>query len=131
MTDKKGYGRPEPSEPHAGSPGVPLTTGDEGSGVRVLNGVRGVFSASHTDPMTGQMHGHDYEVIAHFNGDPLRRFEVLRETLNAVLAAWDHTVMPEELWSAEAIGKALIQLLDLRKVEVNRPAIGHFVTVEA
>ena len=98
--------------------------------MKVSCGVRGVFSASHKDPLTGAVHGHDYEVVAWFAGEPLRRFEVLRETLNTVLRAWDHTVLPDELWSAEAIGKALLGLLDgLVEVEINRPAIGHFVRV--
>lgn len=93
----------------------------------VLTGVRGVFSASHKDPMTQALHGHDYEVVAWFKGEPFRDFGVLRETLGAVLTAWDHTTLSDELWSAEAIGKALMAVLDIEAVEVNRPAIGHFV----
>lgn len=99
--------------------------------MRGLNGVRGHFSASHKDPMTQQLHGHDYEIIAYWPSEPFRHFDVLRETLNTVLRAWDHTVMPDELWSAEEIGKALIGTLGLAKVQVNRPVIGHFVEINA
>lgn len=91
--------------------------------------VRAVFSAAHRDPQTGAMHGHDYEVIATFPGEPLRRFEVMQERLRQTLTAMEHTELPPELWSAEALAPAIAGLLgDAVKVEVNRPWLGHFVT---
>jgi 6-pyruvoyl-tetrahydropterin synthase len=95
----------------------------------ITTAVRSIFSASHRDPLTGAMHGHDYEVIGHYAGEPLRRFEVLKEHQDQVLKALDHTVLADDQWSAEALAPILFHLFsDPIKVEVNRPWLGHFVT---
>ncbi len=95
----------------------------------VTTAVRCVFSAAHADPLTGAQHGHDYEVIATFPGDELRRFEVLQERLRGILRAFDHRVLADDLWSAESLAKALGSVLgDAIQVQVNRPWLGHFAT---
>ena len=95
----------------------------------VTTAVRGVFSAAHRDPLNGAMHGHDYEVIAHFGGEPLRRFEVLQETLRQTLSGFvDHVELPPDRWSAEALAPLIGGLLGgCIRLEINRPWLGHFV----
>jgi len=88
-----------------------------------------VFSAAHRDPQTGALHGHDYQVTATFPGEPLRRFEVLQVKLRETLHGLEHSELPPELWSAEALAPAIGRLLgDAIKVVVARPWLGHSVT---
>lgn len=81
------------------------------------------FSAAHHDPIRGQLHGHTWEVVAWWKGEPARDALVLQETLKGVLRGFDHTVLPPELASAEALAKAIGGLItDCIGVDVSRPS---------
>lgn len=81
------------------------------------------FCAAHRDPLNGQIHGHTWDVTADWAGEPWRDARVLQQTLKTVLAAWDHTELPAELHSGEALSKALLALLtDCVRVDISRPA---------
>ena len=85
----------------------------------VETGVGVVISASHRDHLTGQMHGHSYEIIAWFaTGD--RDARVLQEQLRAVTAAFDHVVL-EDAWGEQLADKIRGLLHDCVEVEVRRP----------
>lgn len=92
----------------------------------VLTSVQGVFNGFHTDPDNGVLHGHDYRVEAGWYGTA-ERFEVLDAQLKARLALIDHRELPE--WSAEKLAVWLLERLGCDQVKVERPLIGHFVTV--
>ena len=59
----------------------------------VLTSIRAVFNGSHTDPDTGAIHGHDYEVEAGWYGTK-ERFEVLRDRVQTHLDMIDHRPLP-------------------------------------
>lgn len=81
------------------------------------------FSASHRDPMSGELHGHTWEVEAAWQGEPYRDNRALQETLKGILAVWDHTVLPDALASGEAIAQAIGSLIvDCAGVNVSRPS---------
>lgn len=81
------------------------------------------FAASHRDPVSGELHGHTWEVVAWWNGQPRRDARVLQETLKGVLIGFDHRVLPDELHSGEALAEAIGRLMvDCIGVDVSRPA---------
>ena len=89
----------------------------------ILTGAGWFFCAAHKDPLSGQIHGHTWEVKAWWPGSPWRDARVLQQTLKTVLAAWDHTEMPPELHSGEAMAHALLQVLtDCVRVDIERPS---------
>lgn len=96
--------------------------------MNVLTSAKAVFNGSHIDPDTGVLHGHDYEVTAAWI-NTTERYEHLRDGLKAVLAPLDHARLPEGIWSAEDLGRWLIYELGCDRLEINRPLIGHSVTV--
>lgn len=92
-------------------------------------GVEGRFSASHHDPLSGALHGHDYVVTAWFAAEPYRDARVHEVGLHEVLSAHlDHRLLPPELHSMEAIRSRLLQLVpNVEDIDVARPVIGYKV----
>ena len=85
-----------------------------------LTGVGCVFSAAHHPPEGGDVHGHSYEVVAWFNAGEDAR--TLQAQLAAAVHPLDHTVLPPELASGEAIAEHLGRSLDgCVEVEIRRP----------
>jgi 6-pyruvoyl-tetrahydropterin synthase len=92
-----------------------------GTEMTVETGVFAYLSASHRDRLTGGMHGHTWKFTAWVNGDPPRDARVLKVRLETVLKAFDHTVLPDDLASAEALCRAIEQLLgDCTEVTAER-----------
>jgi 6-pyruvoyl-tetrahydropterin synthase len=90
-------------------------------------GVSGHFSAAHRDQITGEIHGHTWHVLAKFE-TPTRVDSICyRAALNAMLAAWDHTLLPDTLAWGEDIAAAVGKLANCVEVEVSRPAEGFYV----
>jgi hypothetical protein len=94
--------------------------------VIILTSVKGVFNGSHTDPDTGVLHGHDYEVEAGWYATK-ERFEVLQARLNATLATIDHRTLPA--WAAEDVAPWIMERVGCDQLKLARPSIGHCVTV--
>lgn len=92
----------------------------------VLTSVVGVFNGIHTDPDSGVVHGHDYEVEAGWIGTS-ERYEVLQAKLDALLAGIDHRPLP--FWRAEEVAPWLMKMVGCDQLKLNRPTIRHFVTV--
>jgi len=84
-------------------------------------GVGWFFSASHTDPIRQQLHGHSYEVICWFELDAPRDAVILQERLKAIVGAFDHTTLPPELSRAEDMAAAIMRLMDCDGVTIGRP----------
>ncbi len=86
-------------------------------------GVGGILSASHVDRLTGKTHGHSWEVVAWHNCENENDAVVLQNHLTTLLKAWDHTVLPPELASAEGLAFAVMRLSppSCIEVEVRRP----------
>lgn len=97
-----------------------------------LTGVGWHFSASHRDPLSGELHGHTWEVTAWWSAVPWRDARVLQETLKGVLIGFDHKTLPDQLHSGEALAFALMGLMtDCVGVDVSRPAERIFAMVRA
>lgn len=80
-----------------------------------LTGVSVDFAARHTDPMMGEgEHAHVWRITTWFPAEPFRDGRALLGQLRMVLDGWpDETgVLPGELWSAEAMAKALMAVLN-------------------
>jgi len=86
-----------------------------------LTGVGWYFSASHTDPVRREVHGHSYEVVCWYDLDAPRDAVVLQNKLQVVLSAFDHTTLPPGLSRAEDMATALMRLMDCDGVEISRP----------
>lgn len=91
----------------------------------ILTGVSGILSCAHepvnADIFGGELHGHSYEVVAWFenpNGADVRAYQA---SLKALLALWDHKVLPVELSTGEALAAAVGTLANCVAVEVRRP----------
>jgi hypothetical protein len=90
--------------------------------VKVTQGVGAILCCSHHDQVRKQLHGHTYEVTAWFSFKESRDALCLQKTLEGALSAWDHTVLPDELASAEGLATAILGLLNgCVEVEVSRP----------
>lgn len=78
-----------------------------------LTGVSAIFSASHNDPVRGELYGHSYRVKAWWPADPPRDATVLQVMLKTVLrSSFDHRTLAPELSRAEALSGAIKGLLD-------------------
>lgn len=73
--------------------------------------------------MTGELHGHTWEVTAwHYcadNNDAV----VLQNHMMTICKVWDHTVLPPELSRAEDLAAAILRLSPPTcvEVEIRRP----------
>lgn len=84
-------------------------------------GVGGFFCAAHRDRDTGQLHGHTWDVIAWFNSP--KDAIALQGDLQAVLSAFDHQVLPDNLAWGEAIADAICGRLEgCVEVQISRPS---------
>lgn len=92
----------------------------------ILIGVSGHFSAAHRDQETGEIHGHTWHVLAKF--EPPNRVDsrCYKAALNALLALWDHKILPDELAWGEDIARAVGTLANCVEVEISRPAEGFY-----
>lgn len=78
------------------------------------------FSASHSDPVRTELHGHSYEVVAWW---PTGQDSVeLQDRLKAVLKAYDHKTLPDELSRGHDLAKAIgMSLKGCVGVDILRP----------
>ena len=89
-----------------------------------MTGVSGVLSAAHTDD-EGKMHGHTWVIKAWWkynNQDALQ----LKSLLKIALENLDHTILPDNLRSGEALAIWLGHRLGCDEVFVEREAEGIF-----
>ena len=92
--------------------------------MRTLTGVGAYFSAAHRDKLTGDLHGHSYEVIAWHECEHGNDAENLREHLRKLCEGlFDHKELPPELAWGEDIARAILHLSlpSCVAVEVRRP----------
>jgi len=85
-----------------------------------FTGVGCHFSATHESPEGGSPHGHSYEVTAWFReGQDARH---LQQLLLTAVEPLDHSVLPDELSSGEALAAHIGRSLEgCVEVEVRRP----------
>lgn len=80
--------------------------------------------AFHTDPIMDEgRHEHVWHVTAVFDGASFRDARSLKGSLRTILDAWEGKDLPAELWSAEALAAAVLQLhgnADCIGVKINR-----------
>ena len=97
---------------------------------RLLTGVTEELRGRHVDPLglEGE-HEHVWRVTAWWPGEPLRDGRALKAALRMLLDALP-SVLPSELWSAEAIAKHVMVLANVVGVDVDR-AEGFHVRLRA
>jgi len=61
--------------------------------VSALSLVKAGFCASHKDAITGNLHGHSWEVYAWFAPKVRRDLRVLQQTLATYVSALDHNIL--------------------------------------
>ncbi len=71
---------------------------------RRLTGVGAVLSASHRDQVTGQVHGHTWEITAWFIYDGTDQ-SIRKYQLNEVVDSLDHRCLPDKIAWGEALAK--------------------------
>lgn len=85
----------------------------------VLTGVGWHFCAAHRDRMTGQLHGHTYEVIAWHECEHENDAVILQTHLKGVVSSLlDHKELPPELARAEDMAAVILKLSPKSCVEV-------------
>lgn len=98
---------------------------------KALSGVSAMLSARHVDPLMGEgEHKHVWTFTAWWPSKPWRDARAMQAALEAVLAPLQGTLLPPELWSAEALAERTLVLANIVRVDVSRPE-GFFVTVSA
>lgn len=94
----------------------------------IRTGVTASFSAAHRLPGDalgqGEMHGHSYQVTAWFSNEDRRDARCMMAALKAMLAVWDHKVLPDDMSWGEDIARAVGCLANCVEVEVSRPLEG-------
>lgn len=91
----------------------------------IESGVSAVFSAAHRSP-EGELHGHSYLVTAWFSNDDRRDARCMKAALGALLTAWDHKELPDNLTWGEDIARAVGTLANCVEVIVSRPLEGFY-----
>ena len=84
----------------------------------VLIGAGAILQVAHTSP-DGRLHGHTYEIIGWWDGQPCAL--EMQARLTDWLAKFDHDELPINMTRAEEIGCAVIEALGCVAVDVNRP----------
>lgn len=84
----------------------------------VLTGAGAILQVAHTGP-DGRIHGHTYEVVAWWNGEPCA--VEMQEKLNKWLSKFDHQTLPPRMTRAEDVGRQCKMALGCVRVDVNRP----------
>lgn len=96
---------------------------------RQLTGVGAILSASHRDQVTGQVHGHTWEVTAWFRHDGTDQ-SIRKHQLDKMIATLDHRCLPDRIAWGEALAKHIGENMEygwstgdpnLVAVDVNRP----------
>lgn len=86
---------------------------------RVLTGATGRIEAAHRGP-DGEIHGHTWNVRAKFENRHRTDVRIYQAMLDALLATWDHKLLPEEVSWAEDIACAVGTLVNCVQVKVWR-----------
>jgi hypothetical protein len=110
---------------------------------RRLTGVRAILSAAHRDQVTGQVHGHTWEIVAWFLFRGTDQ-SIHGHTLSEVVKRLDHTCLPDTIAWGEALAEHIWKAVntehtwrgdggswDCIAVDVNRPSEGIFARFEA
>lgn len=84
----------------------------------ILTGAGAILQVAHTGP-DGRMHGHTYEVIAWWEGEPC--VVEMQQKLQAWLSKFDHQCLPLRMTRAEQIASQCKMALGCAQVDVNRP----------
>lgn len=95
-----------------------------GFGGPTKTGITCQFTAKHFDPIMDEgLHEHTWAVTAFYPGKPLRDGRALMAGLEQLLAHLPDTdgVLPEALWSAEAIATRVALLTGVVGVRISRP----------
>lgn len=95
--------------------------------MKSMTGVSAVLSAAHRS-REGVMHGHTWEVIAWWTGEPDAVQK--QKELQKYLTIFDHTVLADDVAWGETLARAIIHGLGCVKVEVNRPLERIYAVVE-
>lgn len=92
-------------------------------------GVLAKLTARHVDPHLGEgEHEHTWHITAWWPSKPFRDARMLKEYLGELLGVWEGTLLPPDLWSAEAIAETITRLVpECIGADVNRPEEGIFV----
>lgn len=90
--------------------------------MRVLTGVGWHISAAHADRLTGDVHGHTWEVTAWHSCQA--DVVVLQSDLKLICEAFDHKILSPELSRAEDLAAVILRLSlpSCIEVELRRPA---------
>jgi len=94
---------------------------------RLLTGVGCVLSVAHrpvnADIFGGETHGHSYEVTVYFDVPPSgpRDVRALQAAVEQLRQRIDHTTLPPELGTGEALAAYFATLANVVRVEVSRP----------
>lgn len=104
-----------------------------GEGTQALTGVSADLTAWHTDTLMNEgRHQHTWRVTAWWRSVPFVDGRVKQEALRGLLAVWEGTDLPPELWSGEAIASAVMALLpECIGCDVSRPTEGFYAQVRA
>lgn len=89
-----------------------------------LTGVTELLSAKHTDLILNEgLHAHVWTVTAYWPSTPFRDGRALKLALRAVLDGMPGPdgIMPDELWTGEAMAGRVMAVLDCVGVSVVRP----------
>jgi 6-pyruvoyl-tetrahydropterin synthase len=96
-----------------------------------VSGVEAHFSASHRDPVTAELHGHSYKVVAYHTYIGQDAVSLQGKLRDVIAAQFDHRTLPATLSTAEAIAAAIMEASggSCVAVEVSRPLEGLSATV--
>jgi len=86
------------------------------------------LTAWHTDPIMDEgRHSHCWQITVFWPLEPWRDERSVRSSLRRILEVWEGRDLPPELWSSEALAKAILQAhgnADVCGIKVERPGIG-------
>lgn len=69
------------------------------------------LTAFHTDPHMGEgRHQHTWQVTVFWPASPFRDGRAMRASLRTILDVWSGRDLPPELWSSEALARAILHL---------------------
>lgn len=85
---------------------------------KVLTGAGAILQVAHTGP-DGRLHGHTYEVVGWWEGEPCA--VEMQKRLQVWLDKFDHQSLPPRMSRAEDIARQCKMALGCADVDVNRP----------
>ncbi len=90
-----------------------------------------MLSARHVDPLMNEgEHKHVWSFKVWWPSEPWRDARAMQVALEAVLEPLQGTLLPPDLWSAEALATRVLVLANIVRVDVDRPE-GFGVSVPA